>query len=236
MDKIDRIFQKEINAKFSFNKEVASVFDNMIERSIPYYRDNIDLIARILESRNYHSICDMGCSSGNLLLHLSSIPSFKSKKLLGIDNSPYMLDIAKSKSRAYGANIEFIKKDILDFDFSFDAVISNYTLQFIRPPNRSKLIKKIYNSLSKEGCFILSEKLICEDKQLDLDLTNLYYGFKKENGYSDTEIAKKREALENILIPYSQDENINLLKDSGFSFVEVIFRWANFATFIAIKN
>ena len=236
MDKIDRIFQKEINAKFSFNKEVASVFDNMIERSIPYYRDNIHLIAKLLESRNYHSICDMGCSSGNLLLHLSSIPSFKSKKLVGIDNSPFMLELAISKSRAYGANIEFIQKDILDFDFNFDVVISNYTLQFIRPPNRSKLMKKIYNSLSKEGCFILSEKLISENKKLDLELTNLYYEFKKENGYSDTEIAKKREALENILIPYSQNENIHLLKDSGFSFVEVIFRWANFATFIAIKN
>ena len=236
MDKVDRIFQKEISKKFSFDSEVASVFDNMIERSIPYYKDNINLIARFLESKNYYSICDMGCSTGNLLLHLSSMKSFKSKKLVGIDNSPYMLDLAKAKSKAYGANIEFIQSDILDFNFDFDVVISNYTLQFIRPPYRLELIKKIYNSINDFGCFILSEKLICENKQLDIDLTNLYYRFKKENGYSATEISKKREALENILIPYSQSENINLLKDSGFNCVEVIFRWANFATFIAIKN
>ena len=231
---IDVIFQKEINQKFSFNSEVAAVFDDMATRSIPYYRDNIHLITQILKSRKFHSLCDIGCSTGNLLLELSQ--NLSDVSLFGIDNSSSMLDIARSKARAYGVKIEFIESDILDFDFTFDVVISNYTLQFIRPINRENLLSKIYNSLPQNGIFILSEKLISHNKWLDKELIDIYHNFKKDQGYSNTEISKKREALENILIPYTQEENISLLKKVGFSSVEMIFRFANFATFIAIKE
>ena len=231
---IDIIFQKEINQKFSFNSEVAAVFDDMANRSIPYYRDNIHLISQILKSRKINSLCDMGCSTGNLLLELSK--NLFDVALIGIDNSSSMLDIAKAKAKAYGADINFIKADILDFDFNFDVVISNYTLQFVRPINRENLLSKIYYSLPKNGIFILSEKLVSNNKWLDKKLIDIYHNFKKEQGYSNIEISKKREALENILIPYTQEENIALLKKVGFESVEMIFRFANFATFIALKE
>ena len=231
---IDAIFQKEINQKFSFNKQVAAVFDDMANRSIPYYRDNIILISQILQSKKIHSLCDMGCATGNLLLELSQ--NLCGVNLSGIDNSSNMLDIARAKAKAYGAKIDFIQADILDFDFNFDVVISNYTLQFIRPINRENLLFKIYHSLPKNGIFVLSEKLISSNKWLDKVLIDIYHQFKKEQGYSKTEISKKREALENILIPYTQEENIAMLKKAGFGSVEMIFRFANFATFIAIKE
>lgn len=234
VENIDKVFQHDINEKFSFNKEVVSVFDNMLERSIPYYWDNIYLISSFISLRDVYSICDIGCSTGNLLLHISNTCS--SKRLLGIDNSLDMLNVAKSKASAYGANIEFIKADILDFRFNFDCVIANYTIQFIRPFHRESLIKNIFNALNKGGIFIMTEKLSVDNPRLDMNLISIYHSFKKEKGYSNTEIAKKREALENILIPYTQDENIALLKQAGFSVVEVIFKWVNFATFVAIKD
>jgi tRNA (cmo5U34)-methyltransferase len=46
---------------------------------------------------------------------------------------------------------------------------------------------------------------------------------------------QKREALENVLVPYSEEENILMAKNAGFSHCEVLLRWANFCTFIAIK-
>ncbi|RAX53057.1 carboxy-S-adenosyl-L-methionine synthase CmoA [Helicobacter sp. 16-1353] len=232
--KIDTIFQKEINKKFTFDDEVASVFDDMAIRSIPYYKDNIDLIVKILSKRNYKSICDMGCSTGNLLLSLAR--KFKNIHLVGIDNSPSMLQVARSKASAYGLNVTFIQADILDYEFDFDAIISNYTLQFVRPINRESLLSKIQQSLPKNGILILSEKLISQNKQLDKELIDIYHSFKQEHGYSNTEISKKREALENILVPYTQDENVDLLKKAGFKSVEVVFRFANFATFIAMKD
>ena len=36
---------------------------------------------------------------------------------------------------------------------------------------------------------------------------NHYYEMKRRNGYSEIEIAQKREALENVLVPYRLEEN-----------------------------
>ena len=265
----DRLFKNELGEKFSFSKEVASVFDDMLPRSVPYYNENIALIAELLEGRR--AICDLGCSTGNLLLFLAQNVS-GIEILCGVDNSTAMLEIAKAKANAYGAKITLIEADILDFDFSvsslrgesmdspkqstnqkmdchnstrcvesrndglFDAIIANYTMQFIRPPKRESLCKKIYENLQKNGIFIMSEKLVCEDKWLDKRLIDIYHNFKAKNGYSKTEISKKREALENVLIPFSQNENIAMLEDAGFRAVEVVFRFGNFATFIALKG
>jgi len=66
-------------------------------------------------------------------------------------------------------------------------------------------------------------------------MIDIYYDFKKQKGYSEYEISKKREALENVLIPYSDEENISLAKSAGFKNVNTIFKWANFACFIAKK-
>ena len=133
-------------------------------------------------------------------------------------------------------NIKFLEKDFLDYDFGKNRLISaNYTIQFIRPIKREKLISKIYNSLEDNGIFLMSEKLISEDKKLNKILIDEYYNYKKEKGYSEYEIAKKREALENVLIPYSELENREMLSDAGFKHIEIIFRWCNFATFIAFK-
>jgi tRNA (cmo5U34)-methyltransferase len=50
------------------------------------------------------------------------------------------------------------------------------------------------------------------------------------------EISQKREALENVLIPYKLSENILMLKEAGFGHCEVFFKWYNFSGLIAEKK
>ncbi|MBL0721458.1 MAG: carboxy-S-adenosyl-L-methionine synthase CmoA, partial [Sulfurovum sp.] len=96
-------------------------------------------------------------------------------------------------------------------------------------------VKNILNALSKDGIFIFSEKVVFKDKALDKELIDIYYNYKKKQGYSQYEIAQKREALENVLIPFTIEENIQMCKDAGFREITTIFQWANFVTFIATK-
>jgi tRNA (cmo5U34)-methyltransferase len=63
-----------------------------------------------------------------------------------------------------------------------------------------------------------------------------YYEFKRSQGYSESEILRKREALENILIPYRLEENVELFRRNGFQIVETFFQWFNFAGFVCIKK
>jgi len=231
----DQVFNKPIEKQFEFDEEVASVFDDMLNRSVPFYKENLNLQIEILHNflNENDKVIDLGSSTGTFLIELSKR---KKLKLIGLDSSKAMINRSVNKARAFGADVEFINGDFMEYDLhGAKAIIANYTVQFIRPLKREKLISKIYNSLEKDGVFLMSEKLITENKKLNKIMIDIYYDYKKKMGYSEFEIAQKREALENVLIPYTMQENIEMLKNAGFKDIEVIFRWNNFASFIAFK-
>ena len=233
----DKVFTKPIKKQFEFDEEVAIVFDDMLERSVPFYKES-QKITQFFALKNLKEngiLYDLGCSTASLLLNIHRELNVEAK-LVGLDNSEAMLNQARKKCEVYGAKIEVEYADILDYNYEMaDVFVSNYTLQFVRPLVREELIKKIASNLNKDGVFIFSEKVISHHSKLNKDLIECYYGFKKEQGYSEYEIMQKREALENVLVPYSESENITMALNCGFSHCEVLFRWTNFATFIAIK-
>jgi tRNA (cmo5U34)-methyltransferase len=234
----DDIFKKPISKQFEFNEEVAGVFDDMISRSIPGYENILDLTQKaLLEYVKEGAITDIGCSTANLLIALAANAKEKNVKLIGIDDSEHMLRIAGKKAAAYEADIEFLCIDAVNGELPRSkAFVANFTLQFIRPMIREELVQKIFDSLEEGGVFLFAEKLISEDKGLNKFLIDSYHGYKKERGYSELEIMRKREALENVLVPYSEDENKTLCKKAGFYHVETLFKWCNFALFIALKK
>ncbi len=235
---MDEVFKKPINKQFEFDENIASVFDDMLERSIPFYKEVIFLICNIVNTyaKENSVVLDLGCSTANTLLALQ-IKSDKKFNAIGYDSSEAMLEQARRKIEAYGVDVKLKLADILEEKLpKNDVTIANYMLQFIRPVHRDDFIQKIYNSLNKDGMFIFSEKIIYEDKKLNKNMIDIYYNFKKKQGYSEFEISQKREALENVLVPYSEQENKNLILKSGFKTIETIFKWGNFVTFLAIKN
>ena len=233
----DKVFTQKISKKFEFDEAVASVFDDMLSRSVPFYDEVRKLVISLIlaEQKEGMKVLDLGSSTAKFLLDLHSkmdVPM----KLKGLDNSQAMLDRAEQKCQAFGANIELEFADMLKYYYvEEDVIVANYTLQFIRPMQRVELIKKIFTGLSDEGMFIFSEKVVFEDKVLDKNIIDIYYNYKKEQGYSEYEIAQKREALENVLIPFTIRENIQMCKEAGFSKIETVFQWGNFVTFVAKK-
>ena len=117
-----------------------------------------------------------------------------------------------------------------------DIFIANYTLQFIRPLQRQSLVDELFARLNSGGFLLLSEKIVFEDALLSNSMIKLYELYKQRQGYSEFEIAKKREALENVLVPYSEKENVKMLENAGFKRIESIFKWGNFQSFIAFKD
>lgn len=233
----DKVFDKPIEKKFEFDEAVASVFDDMLTRSVPFYDEVRKLVISLIlaEQQEGKKVLDLGSSTAKFLLDLHSKMDDK-MKLKGIDNSQAMLDRAKQKCHAFGANIDLELADMLRYTYhQEDIIVANYTLQFIRPMQRVELVKKLYDGLNDDGIFIFSEKVVFEDKKLDKQLIDIYYDYKKEQGYSEYEIAQKREALENVLIPFTIRENIQMCQEAGFSQIDTVFQWANFVTFVAKK-
>ena len=244
MSKKDQVFNRPIqNIKgFEFNAEVAACFDDMVSRSVPFYdeihRIILDLIDRTDATKS--KIYDLGCSTATTFSLIDRHLKNKNKtipKMIGVDNSGPMLEKAAAKIHANNMKtVELQCADIEDVELENPSmVIMNYTLQFIPVERRINILKKIYNSLEDEGIFVLSEKLKSPTRSVDNLLTDLYYDFKRRNGYSELEISQKREALENVLVPLAPKRQINMLREAGFKRVEMIFRWYNFACYLGIK-
>ena len=238
----DEIFKENtpIIADFHFGKKVALVFDDMLERSVPFYRELQRMIVEMavdfaVEGTN---IYDLGCSTGTTLINLSqNIPS--KVKFIGIDYSQDMLARCKQKldTHHFSKEHELICADLnqgVNIE-NASVVVVVLTLQFIRPLRRDKLIGSILRGLNENGCLILVEKVLGEDSFFNRLFIKYYYDFKKRNGYSELEIAQKREALENVLIPYRLLENKELLIKEGFRYCDVFFKWYNFSGMVAVK-
>jgi tRNA (cmo5U34)-methyltransferase len=241
----DILFQQESATQdFTFDTKVAQVFDDMVGRSVPFYaelqRMLSDLALQFTPSQDGR-ICDLGCSTGTTIDLILSNPSCPaSTHAFGVDNAPAMLDQAREKLDPHvrSHRVTLIAAD-LDGELqlpSVNVVLMNWTLQFVRPIHREGLLRRIYASLRPGGALLMSEKVLVEDSLLNRMYIELYYRYKAKQGYTAEEIQRKRESLENVLVPYRVEENVELLKRCGFSAVDTCFRWFNWAAFVAIKQ
>ncbi len=240
MIKKDNVYNNPLEqiVDFKFDEKVANVFEDMLKRSIPGYALSINLIG--LLTRKYF-IADTNCYDLGSSLGASSLAIFENikqmkGKIFAVDNSKEMINRSKAYLKS-NENVEIVllNEDILQTKIeNASIVVLNYTLQFIPKEKRDLLIQQIYNGLVEGGILIISEKLNFEQKENEL-MTNLYYDFKKMNGYSEMEISQKREALENVLIPETLEIHRERIYKIGFSDFYLWFRAFNFASFFAIK-
>lgn len=227
-------------ATFAFDESVVNVFPDMIKRSVPGYATIINMIGNLAEryaqpdSRCY----DLGCSLGAATLAMRHRIQASNCSILGVDNSAAMLTRCQQVIDADSTEIEVSLHcaDLCDFAIeNASVVVLNFTLQFIPIEQRAAILRRIFNGLKPNGVLILSEKLAFEDAQHQALMIELHHNFKRANGYSDLEIAQKRSAIENVLIPETLNTHRQRLKDAGFTSVDVWFQCFNFASMIAIK-
>lgn len=239
----DEIFRSEQSKvqPFEFNTQVAFVFDDMISRSVPAYGQVQRLSAQIA-AKFYQpgtAVYDLGCSTGTTLIEILKLISDPQLKLIGLDNSAAMLEQCAKKLSALGfkGRAELCEADLADLTAkNASTVICNYTLQFVAPDKRPEILSRIHAGLRAGGAFVLTEKVREADAELEKLTTDLYYDFKRANGYSELEISQKREALENVLVPLTLEENFELLKRAGFTGVTLLQKHLPFCTFLAKKN
>ena len=239
----DQIFAQEKGniADFNFGEETAAVFDDMLDRSVPFYQEMQRMVGELAAefAAEGSSIWDLGCSTCNTFLEIAKYLDKESVRFVGLDSSEAMLKRAEQKLTAYRFQHEFeLRKADIDSGVAVSdasVVLLLLTLQFVRPMNRERLLTSVYKGMRDDGCIILIEKVLGENTLFNRQFIKHYYAYKKRNGYSDLEIAQKREALENILIPYRLRENLTLLEQVGFRDIEVFFKWYNFCGIVAVK-
>jgi tRNA (cmo5U34)-methyltransferase len=239
----DRVFAAPRSpTDFSFNTEVTAVFDDMLDRSVPYYAEIQRMVAELAVdfAQPGTAIYDLGCSTANSFINIDRLmPRDQDVRFVGFDSSGEMLAKARTKLAAakFQRPVTLQEADLNVGVETPDAsvVMMVLTLQFIRPLYRERIVQSIYRGLADNGCLIVVEKVLGEDSTFNRLFIKHYYEMKARNGYSEMEIAQKREALENVLVPYRLEENKELFRGAGFRHVDVFFKWYNFCGMIAMK-
>lgn len=225
---------------FKFDGRTARVFDDMLNRSVPFYGEIQRMTSELATDFAVPNtnLYDLGCSTGTTFEALAPLVD-PSVRFIGVDSSAEMLAKARAKLASVTASrqVELICQDLHELQSISNAsvVILTLTLQFVRPLHRERLVRAIADGTNEQGCLILVEKLTESDTLFNRLFIKYYYEMKRRHGYSELEIAQKREALENVLIPYRPEENEKLLLDAGYRRVQPFFRWYNFSGMIAIK-
>ena len=237
----DDIYQTPLNSvpDFRFDTAVARVFPDMIKRSVPGYAETVAM-SGIIAARYAQAgtnLYDLGCSLGAVTLAMRHALTTEGCRIIGLDNSESMLERAGHYLALddEGPHVEFVCADICSYPLENASVTAlNFVLQFIAPDQRLDLLTRIASATCEGGVLILSEKIAFDKDEQQIQDT-LHHDFKRANGYSDLEIAQKRSAIENVLIPETEDVHRERLLSAGFSKVIRWYQCFNFVSYLAIK-
>ncbi len=223
-------------SQFSFNEAVVDVFPDMIQRSVPGYGTVVRMTGVLTEqhAKEGTHVYDLGCSLGESIRAAELAIGDRACHLVGVDNAPAMIEKVREETHPL-SKIVWHLSDITQMEFkTASVVIMNFTLQFIPINERLKLLKQIRSAMVPGGLLILSEKLTMPDAEMNRLMVELHHDFKRSQGYSDLEIAQKRDAIDNVLIPETAEVHRTRLAQAGFSRSSIWFQCLNFASFIAI--
>lgn len=227
---------------FVFDERVVQVFPDMINRSVPGYGLIVPmagLLARRYAEDN-STLYDLGCSLGAAALAMSQAVKAKNARILAVDNSPAMIDrlqeLLAMDPAAAATPIEAVCEDVCKTAIEdASVVVMNFTLQFLPPASRLPLLRRIASGLRPGGILLLSEKIRFEQPREQALQTEWHHDFKRAQGYSELEIAAKRDALEKVMKPDSLVTHRRRLVEAGFSETYQWFQALHFVSLVAIR-
>ena len=226
-------------APFCFDARVAAVFPDMVRRSVPGYELILQalpwLAARVVQphSQVYDLGCSLGASSHAVRHGLGQVPGCR---ILAVDNSAAMIERATEWLAGFRADtpIELQCADVLDVPIeNASLVMLNFTLQFIPQASRLPLLQRIRAGMRPGGVLLLSEKIAPDDAILGELITELHHDFKRAQGYSELEIAQKRQALDNVLVAESLAVHRERLREAGFAAMDTWLQHTRFVSMLA---
>lgn len=226
---------------FKFDDQVVRVFPDMIARSVPGYELVVPMIG--LLARRYaqpgSNIYDLGCSLGAASLAMAVAVRSEGVQIIAVDNSKAMVNRFKKLAldQKEGVPIHIHQQDILETPIeNASVVVLNFTLQFIDREQRQLLLNTIAAGMRKDAVLIVSEKIRFADENEQAQQTAWHHDFKRTQGYSELEIAQKRDALEDVLRPDTEAIHCQRFERAGLIQPRRWFQCFSFASYIAFKG
>lgn len=226
------------DGKWIFDDSVTAAFDDMLDRSIPNHHIMRDAVTALGAKfvRAGTDVVDLGCARGAALAPFIEQFPTGAVGFVGLDVSEPMLVAARARFR----DDKNVRIEHFDLRTGYPTVTASLTLgvlilQFVPIEHRQRVVQDVFDRTVPGGAFVLVEKVLGETAALDRTFVDCYYAMKRDHGYSQDAIDRKRLALEGVLVPVTAAWNVELLRQAGFRQIDCFWRWMNFAAWVAVK-
>lgn len=224
-------------ARWSFGGETAGRFDEHVARSVPGYDDGHQIVEQLSDFfvGDAGRVIEVGCSTGTLIARLAQRHSAVDADFLGVDVVPEMVALARERCANLGrTNIEVADGCRVDYtDANF--VVMYYALQFIPVHRRARLLHRIVREMRPGGALVLFEKTRLPTPTLQDVCAQMYDAFKRERGFTATEILNKTGSLRGVMEPLTTDLNRRLLTQAGLVDAHLVYKYLAFEGIVATK-
>ena len=225
---------------WEFDEGVSKCFDDMVERSVPFYRETIELAADYAARhlRDGDTVVDLGVSNGQAIEYFRERLCDRRLRFIGVDNSKPMLERARER---LPESVELIEHDLRrGIPYRVRAakprvILSFWTLQFIPIEFRANVVRGMSQSLIEGGACIVAEKIRGQTAEHENTCRSIYHDWKVTRGYSKESIDTKASSLEGKLVSLSAPENKAMLMAEGLSPEEFI-RFISFGAYYCTKR
>ena len=145
--------------------EFARAWDAEHTRGNPARPEQLDLLLALLESehRQGQAVLDLGTGSGRVAERI--LERLPSARVVGVDASPAMLDLARERLVPYGDRVELVQHDLNDTaalllpDRDYAFALNVQALHHLSPEANRDVLRFLSHRLPNGGLFLALERI-----------------------------------------------------------------------------
>ncbi len=230
----DKMSRAEIQGRF--DHEVAHLYSQRDPVWLPDFRQMFALVPELLKPHLHKDdlILDVGAGTGNLTRTvLESIPDIR---VVLMDFSANMLSEVPNVLAAFAGQYETWVADFIDADYpsgQYQGIISSFAIHHCRGEAQyAQLYQKFAVALKPGGVFVCCDVVAGANEVLSQLNENGWRDFLKQQGLEPSEVDR---ILSNYHVedsPLSLEAHLRLLRNAGFSIVDVAWKRYNFGIYV----
>ena len=212
-------------------------YDEKTKQTLPFYEEYYTQTIELVKMACHSSVnwLDIGCGTGKM----GSVVfdnELNLDKFVFCDSSEEMIRISKERFHSYN-NTEFCVCDVRELPFvnEFHVISAIQVFHYLQTADRKDALKRCYEALTENGLFISFENFAPftdTGKAISLERWKKY---QIEQGKTQEEAQKHIERYGIGYYPITIEENLKLMRDCGFSVVEILWLTNMQAGFWGIK-
>lgn len=212
-------------------------YDLGIRFVVPRYEELHESILSALDVPHEapFEVVDLGIGTGELSIKI--LRRWPNARIMGIDQSGDMLEVAKRKLSGYPDRVRFEQLSFTRMKkrgAAFDAVVSCLSVHHLTGPEKARLFKVVYDSLAPGGVFVNGDYVKANAPQLAKLYHRLWMNHMRGSGLSEEEI-ERVERHGHLDRPSTLDEQLEWMRDAGFDGVECLWKYYDDAVMVGLK-